>query len=251
MLKLSQHITPLTFEQFMQLPGKVYRSLENRRTVEVVLEGQTYFIKQHYGIGWKEIFKNILQLRLPVLSAKNEWLALKKLNQLGIHVPEIVGFGCRGMNPATRQSFIITKALPEHKSLEELSHEGKINANVKQTLIKKISQITKIMHDNGINHRDLYICHFLLLANHNNYDQLFLIDLHRAQIRKKIPTRWLLKDLAALYFSIQNLGFTTRDYLRFIREYRKTSLRDIFNKEAAFWLKVKKRGNKLYQKHTR
>ena len=34
------------------------------------------FIKLHYGVGWREIFKNLLLGRWPVLGAKNEWRAL-------------------------------------------------------------------------------------------------------------------------------------------------------------------------------
>ena len=113
------------FDHFMQLKGDVYRELENRRTQRIVLENHSYFIKQHFGVGWKEIFKNLLQLRLPVLSAKNEWLAIQRLHQLNIPTLEIIGYGCRGQNPATRQSFIITRELPEFITLEDLCKEWK------------------------------------------------------------------------------------------------------------------------------
>ena len=72
------------FDQIMSLRGETFRTLENRRTQKIKIGDKYYFIKQHYGIGWKEIFKNLFQLRLPVLSAKNEWQAIQKLHHLHI-----------------------------------------------------------------------------------------------------------------------------------------------------------------------
>ena len=120
------------------------------------------------------------------------------------------------------------------------------------------------MHKNGINHRDLYICHFMLdldslrkptitseLYNFwkNYHPKIYLIDLHRAQIRSRVPKRWLIKDLAGLYFSSKDCGLTRNDLLRFLKAYTHKSLRQIFKTQNSFWQKVKKRGDKLYRSH--
>jgi tRNA A-37 threonylcarbamoyl transferase component Bud32 len=235
------------FYQLMSLRGECFRHHKNRATYKISLGGDAYFIKQHQGVGWREIFKNLIQGRAPIVSAKNEWLALQKLQTLGIPAPIVVGYGECGFNPATKKSFILTKALPESVSLETLCADWKNQPpgfKLKQSLIKKIAHIAKTLHDNGINHRDFYLCHFLLAD-----ETLYLIDLHRAQIRKNVPDRWLVKDLAGLYFSSINLGFTKHDYLRFIKYYRAASLRDIVKKEKAFWEIIKKRGECLYRDH--
>ena len=78
----------------------------------------------------------------------------------------------------------------------------------------------------------------------------YLIDLHRAQVRQIVPERWLIKDLAGLYFSSQDIGLTRRDLLRFMKEYRNKSLELILIQERNFWERVKKRGDKLYQRHS-
>ena len=57
------------------LKGEVFRELEARRTLRIEVAGQGYFVKIHRGVGWKEILKNLLSLRLPVLGAGNEWRA--------------------------------------------------------------------------------------------------------------------------------------------------------------------------------
>lgn len=240
------------FKQLKSQPGEIYRALENRSTKRVKLGDQYYFIKQHFGVGWKEIFKNIFQLRLPIVSAKNEWLAIERLHSLHIATQQIVGYGYCGWNPATRQSFLITKELPKNISLEKLCENWKTNPptfRFKNSLIKEVARIAKMMHSNGINHRDFYICHFLLDLVQVNSLKLYLIDLHRAQIRSKVPARWIIKDLAGLYFSSKNIGLTSRDLLRFIREYRGLSLREIILNEKTFWQLVKNRGEKLIKKH--
>lgn len=239
------------FNQIMQLKGEVYRQVENRCTMRIQLGSHHYFIKQHYGVGWREIFKNLLLFRLPIVSAKNEYLALKKLQKLGVTTQEAVGFGCLGYNPARMKSFLITKELPQLLSLEDFveSKNDKLKSPPnKRELIKEVARIAKTIHRNGINHRDFYICHFLL--DLINYPKVVLIDLHRAQLRAKAPKRWVIKDLAGLYFSSKEAGLTMRDGLRFIRAYQDQPLREILNKDHFFWTRVRKRGDKLFKKHT-
>lgn len=256
-MQLTSEVKPyLTdFDQIMALRGEVFRELENRRTQKINLNGKNYFIKQHFGIGWKEIFKNILQLRLPVTSAKNEWQAIQKLQSLHIPTQTLVGYGKRGANPATTQSFLLTQELPEHISLEHLCQTWRKQRpafRLKLNIIREIAHIARTLHQAGINHRDFYLCHFLLdksSQNTENSCKLFLIDLHRAQIRQQAPTRWVIKDLAGLYFSSKDTGLMFRDILRFMKAYRNKPLRELLNKEAIFWRKVEQRGNELYRKH--
>ena len=127
--------------------------------------GKDYFIKQHHGVGWKEIFKNIVQGRWPIISAKNEWEAIAALKAAGVSVPTVVAYGERGFNPARRESFILMEALAPTMSLETLSETWVKHAPsfaVKQTLISAVATIARRMHQHGINHRDFYLCHFLL-----------------------------------------------------------------------------------------
>jgi heptose I phosphotransferase len=238
----------------MGLKGEIFRALEGRRTQRIECDKEVFFVKQHFGVGWKEIIKNICQLRLPVVSAKNEWRALQRLEALQVSVPEILGYGICGWNPASMQSFLMTRALSNNRSLEDVCASWRHSPpsfSMKYQLIHKIADIVRTLHDNGVNHRDLYLCHFLLdMTSHEEKSiKLYLIDLHRAQIRKQVPMRWCIKDLAGLFFSSKEIGLTKRDILRFIKKYRNNSLRNILNQETHFWLKVKKRGDTLYRKY--
>lgn len=245
------------FDQLMNLQGQCFRAQEGRATQRIVLNNEAYFIKQHTGVGFKEIIKNLLQGRLPVISAKNEWQALLKLEKLNIAAPKVLAYGERGCNPAKKESFVLMQALEQTISLETLTANWRSQPPTyvfKMRLIKKVAEIARQLHQHGINHRDLYICHLLLDSEQakNTSDinlKIFLLDLHRAQIRKRTPMRWLIKDLAALYFSSKNIGLTQRDLLRFIRVYTQQSLATTLTKEHIFWQKVKNRGDKLYRAH--
>jgi len=247
------------FDQMMLLDGEQFRHQDGRLTQRINLGNKSYFIKQHSGVGWKEIFKNILQLRSPVLSAKNEWLALEKLQTLGLNVPVVAAFGLRGVNPASLQSFVLMEEVAPVISLEDLAKEWLTTPpsfRLKRRLIGEVARIARVMHQNGMNHRDFYICHFLLDIPHGreNIDvnslRLYLIDLHRAQIRRLTPERWIIKDLAGLYFSSKDIGLTQRDIFYFMKIYSDKPLRDLMVSENELWHKVKIRGN-TYRDHTR
>lgn len=241
------------------LEGKIYRNKDGRKTFRYTLEGINCFIKLHKGIGWRRIIKELLRFRMPVFSAKNEWEAIHRLRELGVETMNLVGYGCRGRNPARLQSFVITEELTHTTSLEDYCRHWKKQPpppRLKRSLIRKIAHTSKIIHDNGINHRDFYICHFLL-ANVSDPEykpeniKLHLIDLHRVQMRKHLPQRWRVKDISGLYFSSMDIGLTQRDLFRFIREYRQKGLRRSLSEDRIFWRKVVKRGITEYQEFAR
>ncbi len=244
------------FEQVMALRGERIRERPDRVTMKCAIGGKAFFVKLHFGIGWREILKNLLSLHVPTTSAMHEWRAIERLGAIGIRTAEAVGAGERGWNPARRRSFLITDALPETVTLEQLTREWQRQPpsfDFRYRLIRKVAEIARTLHKNGINHRDLYLCHFrlpraYLEAPENEDPPLFLMDLHRAQIRKRLPRRWLLKDLGALYFSSACMGLTRRDQWRFIRYYEQRSLRSALRSHGRFWQKVQKRGERFLRK---
>lgn len=241
------------FDQIMQWKGECFRSQKGRVTQRIRLGNKFYFLKQHFGVGWKEIFKNLMVGKRPVIGARNEWQALQKLQHLNIAAPKIYGFGKRGRNPAKQQSFVLMEALSPVESLEDICHRWPNHPPsfcLKLKLIKEVAHISRSLHAHGINHCDYYICHFLTNLKASPLT-LFLIDLHRAQLRTVTPAYWRIKDIAGLYFSSLNLGLTQRDLFRFMKHYRQLALREVLTKDKHFWQKVKWRGDKLYRKHTR
>jgi len=223
------------FDFAARAEGETYRDLAGRRTYRVELEGQGYFVKYHSGVGWGEILKNLLVFRMPVVSAAVEFRAVELLTRQGVGTMRAVAYGRRGVNPASVESFLVTEELAQTKSLEELVLEGRpLNPVIKRRLIRQVAEMVGVMHRSGVNHRDLYLCHFLLdmPAFDQGRIQLSLIDLHRAQFWKRMPLRWRNKDLASLYFSALGANLTVGDKLRFLSVYFRQPVREFLVEEA-------------------
>ena len=242
--------------------GEMVREEYGRRTLRFLHQGKSYFLKTHVGVGWKEIFKNLIQGKIPVISARWEWEALQRLNELGVSCPVAIGFGCRGKNPATRQSFIITEDIGESITLEELwvrwGPKKRLRTEYlrrKRTLIGEVARVARILHTHGMNHRDFYLCHLRVKSENMKSGEarqilpLYLMDLHRAQIRRRTPTRWKIKDLGALLFSCLPFGITRGDRFRFMKVYSEASLREEIENSKGFWNRIERRAIRMYQKH--
>jgi len=245
------------FAEVEKLDGQVYRELDARRTLRTEVDGHGFFVKIHRGIGWAEILKNLITAKLPVLGAGQEWLAIQRLQEVGVPTMTAVAYGEKGSNPADQHSFIVTEELAPTVSLEDLSMDWIKQPPVpviKHALIAEVARMTGMMHRAGVNHRDCYICHFLLHTDKPlvaDDFKLSVIDLHRAQVRSKIPLRWRNKDLAALYFSALDIGLTQRDKLRFLKGYFQQPLRQILAEEAALLGWLERKAAKLYDRKQR
>lgn len=237
------------FSYIMGMHGKAYRDVGVRKTVQVNISGQSYFIKQHFGVGWREIFKNLFSFKLPILGAITEVKAIQKLGEIGIPTTPLVAYGMRGYNPAKLQSFIMTEDLGNIVSLEDLCADWKVNppsAKLKRQLIIAVAKIASNLHLHGINHRDFYLCHLCLDVNllAQNQIKLYLIDLHRMQVHRKPSVRLNMKDIAALYFSSMDIGLSARDLSRFKKYYLCLDSAQAHD----FWQQVTKRAQLLYAK---
>jgi UDP-glucose:(heptosyl)LPS alpha-1,3-glucosyltransferase len=239
------------FNLLETMPGVVARELPDRQTLRFEFNGQAYYRKWHRGVGWVEIIKNLLQLRLPVIGAKNEWDALNKLRALQIPSLIPVAYGRRGKNPARQQSFVVTRELAGAIQLDHFFQQHSVDVNTKRRILAQVADIARELHAAGINHRDFYLCHFMLkpesLADGGKPD-IYLVDLHRAQLRAQVPARWLIKDLSGLLFSAFNLGFSKRDYLFFLRMYFAEDLRFLLSIHGILLDKIMERACKTYRR---
>ncbi len=248
-LELPAHIRCLfgqdAFAEMMQMQGKVFREVRGRKTIQVNLGGESYFIKQHFGVGWGEIVKSFLSFKQPILGALTEVKAIQKLTEIGIATTPLVGYGVRGRNPATQQSFIITQDLGDIFSLEDLCADWKDSppdASFKSRLMIAMAQLAARLHGAGLCHRDFYLCHLALKRIEFSQGELnlILIDLHRMLINQSSDGGAVMKDIAGLYFSAMDCGFTVEDWALFKQHY--------LSQTADFWIRVEARANQLYTK---
>lgn len=240
------------FPLIENMQGKIAREMKDRQTLRFEINGQSYYRKWHRGVGWREIIKNCLQLRWPVLGASNEWNALNKLRALNIPSLIPIAYGVRGKNPARQQSFIVTRELTDVTQLDHFFEQHSVNVKAKWRILAQVAEMARELHAAGINHRDFYLCHFMLkmelIADQNLEPDLYLVDLHRAQLRPQVPERWLVKDLGGLLFSSLNLHFTKRDYLRFARVYFAQELRAVLAEQKVLLEKITERARATYRR---
>ncbi|KAA8997301.1 lipopolysaccharide core heptose(I) kinase RfaP [Affinibrenneria salicis] len=262
MIELKEPFTSLwkdkdPFVEVDKLDGDVFRALESRRTLRFTLDGQSYFIKIHRGTTLKEVLKNLISLRLPVLGADREWHAIHRLSELGVDTMRGVGFGQRGVNPLRRHSFIITEDLNPAVSLEDYCAswpDHPPGLREKRRIIRRVAEMARDMHAGGVNHRDCYICHFLLHQPWSPDDEtlkISVIDLHRSQIRRRVPLRWRDKDLIGLYFSSLDIGLTRRDLLWFLKIYFNRPLRTTLEHERGLFRQALIKAEKIRRRTER
>ena len=253
------------FFHLFTLVGKIYREQGGRRTLKFHHQGKDFFLKTHAGVGWKEIFKNLLQFRLPVVSAFPEWKAIHRLLALGVDTAQPVGYGRLGMNPAQLCSLLITEDVGDTVTVEDLLRSWKdagapprSELALKRSVLRRVAEIARTMHRNGVNHRDFYACHLRIDAaslsaqTGINPPRIYVMDLHRAQLRRgPPPERWIVKDLASLYFSTIGLGITSRDRYRFIAAYTGVPLRQALSNQARLWERVESRALSTFRREQR
>ncbi|MBU4682704.1 lipopolysaccharide core heptose(I) kinase RfaP [Cedecea davisae] len=245
------------FAEVKKLQGEVFRELETRRTLRFEAAGKSYFLKWHQGTAFKEVVKNLISFRMPVLGADREWKAIHRLKALDVDTMQGVGFGEKGLNPINKTSFIITEDLTPTISLEDYCADWATNppdVKVKRMLIERVATMVRKMHGGGVNHRDCYICHFLLHLPFDGQERdlkISVIDLHRAQIRSKVPLRWRDKDLIGLYFSSMNIGLTQRDIWRFMKTYSNQPMREMIKTEHTLLAKAEEKANKIKERTIR
>ena len=250
------------FAEVQQLDGEVAREVPGRQTLRFTLQDKVYYRKLHTGVGWREIFKNLIRLRAPVIGARNEWEALNRLAELQVPSLTPVAYGEKFGNPARRLSFIVTRELSGTQELDKYllacRQENPLTFRNRQALILALAGMARALHAGGINHRDFYLCHFLLDLDSvagwragTSAPRLYLVDLHRAQLREQVPLRWQVKDLASLYFSAMDLGVTRADVCRFLKAYFAQPLALIQLEQADLLERVERRARQLYKREQR
>jgi heptose I phosphotransferase len=211
-----------SFDDFMRLEGMVAKSaVRERLTQRLDLKGVTVYLKKHFFPGIREILKNLVRFRFP-LGALNEWQAL-----LAFHLHNIPTMTpiCAGRKPLLwkieKESFLLTDDLGDTIRLDDFLKErgaipwkGKV-LETKKRILENLADITRRMHRAGINHRDYYLCHIHM----DNSEKLYVIDLHRVNVRDKVGKRWMVKDLAALLFSSLEVPVTHGQRLAFYKRY--------------------------------
>ncbi len=207
-----------TFDAIMRFSGGriVKKALKERYTTKITLDSQdgavNCFLKRYLRSPITEYFKQIIRLTRPIFGARNEWEALVYLNRLGVPTAVPVAYGeCQG------RSFTMTLAIENIIRacdwFEKFQPDSGEAVRVRRKLlVEELARIVRKMHDSGINHQDLYLCHFLVRFE-GDVPRVFIIDNQRVMVHSgSLPERWRVKDLAQFCFSASCLTKEELEY---------------------------------------
>jgi len=231
-----------TFDAFMNFTGgETARQIGPRVTAKIALadgdDSRNFFIKRHGRAKLRDWIKPLLRLGRPILGARNEWDAILRFHAAGVPTMTPVAMGeFRG------RSFLVTQSLEGCHNLLELVRETAVGQTFLSAepviaagrqeclphvtglsrLIGEVARIARTMHRAGLHHQDFYLNH-MLLPDGATSPHVRVIDLGRARQKRRLASRWIVKDLAQLDFSARSLS--CRDRLRFLRAYLGRPLR--------------------------
>jgi heptose I phosphotransferase len=193
--------------------GEIVRRAGPRETRRLTLPApaggtEILYVKRHAAPRWRDRIMPLLHFSRPIHGARNEWDAILRFIEMGIPTMTPVAFGESG-----ECSLLVTQGVPARCNLLELAASGEANWD---ELIPRVAEITRRMHAAGFHHQDFYLNH-LLLCEGAGPPEVRVIDLGRARQRRKLSSRWIIKDLAQLEFSARSLS--CRERLRFLRLY--------------------------------
>lgn len=186
--------------------------------------GKTFYLKRYRAAPLVEQVRRIREAGPGLSTAGREMRAVRKLSEIGVPTMKVIAVGQEMRGMWERRSFAMTEGI-EGPSLERLLLEAKGDPSrlpswrERREIVVQLALIARLMHDHGLFHRDLYLCHFLLTRNADGGTVLRVIDLAR-MIEKPIRRRrWQIKDLAALDYSAWGPLVTRADRIRFLKAY--------------------------------
>jgi heptose I phosphotransferase len=193
------------------------------------------YLKRHHRLPWGDRLRALIDPGGHHSPASAEFAHLEMARALGIAVPEAVAAGERIGPWGHLESFLMVAELTGCRELNEVlpGLAGSMTAGefhrLKRSLVGEMAAISAKLHNAGLFHKDLYLCHFFLdrRPGAEAGRRLVLIDLHRLARHRLTAARWRWKDLGQLLYSTFGVGgITDRDRLRFWAEYRRlTGLR--------------------------
>jgi len=155
------------------------------------------YLKRYLKPSLKDRLKCATSLK-PVFSsgALHEWDALCAFHRVGLNTMIPIAAGAIGSRTCN-----LTLGITDYVRASELFREilGK-DQKRRSRLIIGIAEYAARMHRAGLSHQDFYLVH-LFIKPHEN-DEIYLIDLQRVIMQKKILRRWVVKDLAQIQFAL-------------------------------------------------
>lgn len=179
------------------------RDLAERSNHVLELDGTTWFVKR--------------RKRPPRRRAlPREAREILRLRDLGVPTAPLAFFG---VDPEAG-GLTGTRSLAPAEPLDDLLRAGRVGAAAIPAVLRSLATLTADLHGGGLHHKDLYLNHLFLDAA-DPAGPLWLIDVERVDRHRRALGRWVVKDLAALRYSIPAGTVSERIQVRFLLRYLK------------------------------
>lgn len=198
----------------------------------------TVFLKRYDRPPISVQLRNWLTSRSRVSCGLIGFKSAIELQAGGINTPKILFHGEQWGAFFERRSFIITEKIPCAESLERklpdyFSDTTTVEKlKLRRSFISQLAGFVKKFHETGYCHRDLYLAHIF----YSDSGEFYLIDLARAFKPMIRHRRFLIKDIAQVYYSAPAKYFSKTDRLRFYITY--SGRHKLTKKDKAFIRKV-------------
>ena len=149
---------------------------------------------------------------------------MEALEAAGIPAARWAAWGQQCDGPREVRSFVLTEAAPGEAlerwlpgCYEKMSDTER--ERLGPLILDALAALVRRLHDSGFVHRDLYTSHIFIEVSPAGDVRLRLIDLQRVFRPRPWRTRWRVKDLAALNYSVPRPFASRTDRLRWLRKY--------------------------------
>lgn len=195
--------------------------LEQRQTMRCEApSGRVFYVKRYNSPPGESFWVGLLARQFSTPAAR-EWAVLRRLERLNVAAPHPAACIEERDGRRITRAALITVGLPAKLSLEQLIREQDLTPRRRQHFARELGNMLRAMHEGGVNHRDFYLVHIRVGED----DKLYVTDLNRADIRKRVTRRWRVKDVAALLHS-SPAKVTATDKARFAKAYFGQRLRE-------------------------
>lgn len=220
-LGLTHMAAVFAFEGDHNLTKKRLAGYRTRLRFQTEKPSRTFFLKRYEHPPMGVQLLNWLDGHRRRSCSMTELQALVELSRHGIGVPRPVAYGQTWGAWFERRSFLVTEEIADAQSLERQLPSCFYRPDTSDTrrqrrrFIRQLAAFLRKFHNLGYRHRDLYLAHVF----RDTEGRLFLIDLARAFKPLLWRRRFLVKDLAQIYYSMPARYFTRSDRLRFCLSY--------------------------------
>jgi len=200
-----------------EMGGEVIKESKWRWAALLCLpNGRKVFLKRDRTKGWTGYLKYLV---LPS-KGKKEFLIASQLERKSLNIPKPLGWMERVRKGLVRESYYLSEAIGTGVSFIEED----VKSKEPHSMIELAMTVRKFQ-DAGLFHQDLHAGNFLWGG-----DSLFLTDLHRTQVVKRLSLNQRLWNLSHLFHSLRSM-WGEGEQLQFLDQYYEGRFDDSQNRE--------------------